>query len=172
MHDVGKIWIGDAYHEIEGADMILKRGEELGLVIGDDEKTKRDFLIRTAACLPPDAALAEEMGIDFPETALYPGYVTPKLRTQVKNLTGKLGNLFVMDTLEKQIASYADWVDIDGDVIDRLDEVIERYRDWSEGASEEKESDYYRKVADVLADNGFRARIIGVCGFIGNLAGY
>lgn len=160
MHDIGKISIGDPYHEIESAWLTIMNGEELGLVEGGEHIERREVLRRAALSLPGDYTLFEEMGNNFPLTALYPSYVTEDLIGKTEKLkidlsaTGTpltIGDLTTPNTLEKAISLYADMTDLNGSgssVDGRIAEIIERYSKY--GAEyKDPEGDYYRKIVEL-----------------------
>jgi len=166
MHDFGKIWIGDPYHEIATAYTILERGEELGLVKKGTPDERESQLIRIASCVPSDYLLREGLGSDFPQTAMHPEFVTSELEFQVENLRKRLskGNtplsiqeLTTLDTYERKILLYADMGDNDGllTVKQRLDEIAERYGgEYAQNAKSEKEAEFYRVTTQLIRKVG------------------
>ncbi len=179
MHDFGKINIGDPYHEIEGAYEIIEGGKELGLVSGEGNLERE--LIRIAFCLPGDFALLEEMGKDFPDSALYSAFVTPRLKNQVEVLRRKfsptgeplsIATLCSPDTLEKQIALYADMTDVHGGGIsyrNRLDDIVARYTKLASEADTEASKNYWATLTGLTKQ--ISPRIFNVCERIEKLAG-
>ena len=183
LHDFGKFNIGDPYHEIESATIILKNGEELGLVTGGNKNKRRNALVQIASCLPSDYALYEELGGDFPENPLYPNFITESLKENIEflktNLSLNNNSLSILElttpnTFEKQILLYGDMTDMGSEmkvtVKDRLDELISRYSLLAKDTTIGGDPHYFSKLAGLTKQ--IAPRILGICGSIEQLAGF
>ena len=160
-HDIGKINVGDPYHEVESAYMVLKEGEDLGLVTGGNRVARRTALKRIACCLTSDFALDRELGDEsFPDGALYRGFVTSELIEKVNFLRVELSRdsvpltinqLTSPNTLERQVVMYTDLTGENG-MQTRLDEMIDRYENKAaqlEGQGKIGLTHYYRKQVEL-----------------------
>ena len=176
-YDIGKIGVGDSYHEIPGAYSIIKEGERWSLIAGASKADRQRILRRIASCLPGDWALLEELGNNFPESALYLSFITPELEEQVEFLRRELSptrapltikELTALNTLEKQIALYADMVDNVAStkegrmsVTARLQDIKVRYRQYADEAETPESREYYMNQVRLARE--IAPRIIGVC---------
>ncbi len=154
VHDIGKFQCTDAYHEIEGAYMVMTRGEEWGLVRGGTQAERRQALIRIASCLPGDAALVEELGDDFPRTAAYPEFATEQIVREYEFLLKELGlskTAFPQPfTLEAKIACFADFTDATGDTTAVRERIQGLYDTYPQRAQEARQQGDSKKANMIL----------------------
>jgi len=157
MHDFSKYDVGDPYHEIEGAYVILTRGEEMELVAGGCKSERREALKRMAMCLPSDGIVYEQLGgRGFPENVPYKNIFTPEMKEKLDFIRRELssnktpltmGELTSPRGLESKVIIYADFTN-SGDeeeisFIDRLEEVYTRHNRLSEEMDEEEVKKYH-----------------------------
>ncbi len=179
MHDIGKIWVGSAYHEITGAHYVLTQGEAVGLVQASDTQLIKELLLRMSSCILSSEYVGRiTIGDNFPNNSPYPKYITKdiikKVATLQKELSqkqrfGQFRELAIPNSLEKLILIYADFSNLEGrelKVQERIDELVERYKKL--GKREDEEAAYYRVNAKLYGQE--RAGIIALCGIVEQLA--
>lgn len=179
-HDGGKITIGDPYHEVETAWLVLNNGEEYGFVRDGIATERKDELKKMASSIVGEFAVGMELGHDFPKNPMYPFYVNEDLIEKVDFLRKELSDIDVplnirkltcSDTLEKQILLYADMTNNNSGNVSaekRLDELAERYKKLGK-EKEGSEGDYYEKLSGIATKK--KQTILSMAGVIEELVG-
>jgi len=164
MHDLGKIYEGDIFHEIPTAEKILNEGENFGLVTGS--RTERSEALKKIACLiPPDGILYEQLGGEgFPHQSPYRPEIVGKFIDRISDLRKRLSSTKKPLSMRefalplnwmKKIAIFSDFANLSGEKVsieDRIDECIERYSDPQGG--------YYDHHVATILEQGGGARML------------
>lgn len=173
LHDLGKTQQVE-FHEVVGADMVLKEGRAIGLVNGSEEEIKKG-LEYIADMMIPDFSIYEELGRErYPEGALYPKQlygvlpgdserVIDKFEYLRRELSKKEDPLTIKEmclpyTPQEMILTWADMVGGNFYTVDeRIQDIIDRYGD--------EESDYFNPMK-VKATKMARGRIVYICDLV------
>lgn len=163
---------GGAWHDLEGAHMVLTRNDEIGLVKEGIEHERKNKLIQIALSISSDYALSAEMGRDFPQTAAYkvPAGLVDRFEFLKRELSENeipitWEKLVFADTIMRKIVQYSDLVNIGGgerELDERLDEIKERYARWADDLEEKgnyEKANYYRHQIGIGESLQYRARL-------------